>query len=207
MRRLAEEDERSRGRVAPAALLACALLAAGCGGGERQGADEPEGEFAVEVVEASFPERQHIAAAVRLRLTVRNADDETLDNVAVTVETKPDGDNAPLAFGRRADDRRLADPGRPVWILDEGPEGSAYVNTFNAGTLGPGERRELTWRLVPVRAGSYTVDYRVSPGLTGRARAASERARGSFEVTISDDPAPARVREDGEVVRRQPGGD
>lgn len=186
-----------------------ALVAAGCGGGERQGADEPEGDFRVEIVDASFPERQHIAENVELKLTVRNADDETLRNVAVTVETKAEGDNAPIAFGQRISGSGFADPGRPIWVLDEGPKGgdTAYVNTWLAGTLRAGEQRELTWSLVPSRAGSYTIDYRVSPGLTGRARAAGGRTSGSFDVTIDDEPSPARIGPDGDVVRGEPGSD
>jgi hypothetical protein len=183
------------------------VLAAGCGGGERQGAGEPEGEFKVEVVDASFPERQQIAESVELKLTVRNGHDETLRNVAVTVETKAEGDNAPIAFGQRSSGSGLADSGRPVWVLDEGPKGgdTVYVNTWRAGVMDAGEQRELTWTLVPSKAGTYTIDYRVAPGLTGRARAADGRTSGSFDVTISDEPAPARVGPDGEVVREEPG--
>ncbi len=191
------------------AVVIFAVLAVGCGGGERQDANEPEGEFKVEVVDASFPERQHIAEDVELKVTVRNADDETLRNVAVTVETKPEGENAPVAFGARTSGTELADSGRPIWVLAEGPAGgdTVYVNTWLAGTLRAGEERELTWSLVPAKAGDYTIDYRISPGLTGRSRAASGRTSGTFNVTIDDEPAPARVDDDGEVVREEPGSD
>ncbi len=187
------------------AVVIFAVLAVGCGGGERQDGNEPEGEFKVEVVDASFPERQHIAESVELKLTVRNADQETLRNVAVTVETKAEGDNAPISFGQRSSGTGLADSGRPVWVLNEGPKGgdSVYVNTWNAGAMQAGEQRELTWTLVPSKAGTYTIDYRVAPGLTGRARAAGGRASGSFDVTIDDEPAAARVGPDGEVVREE----
>jgi hypothetical protein len=189
-------------------VLLLAVLAAGCGGGERQDADEPEGEFRVEVVDASFPERQHIAETVQLKLRVRNADDETLSNVAVTVATQAEGENAPIAFGQRSSDPQLADSGRPIWVLAEGPKGgeTALVNTWSAGALRAGETRELTWNLVPSRAGSFTIDYSVAPGLYGRARAAEGRTSGSFDVTIDDEPVPARVGDDGEVVRgEEPG--
>jgi hypothetical protein len=179
-----------------------AVLAAGCGGGERQDADEPSGEFKVEVVSASFPKSQHIAEPVELKLRVRNADDQTLRNVAVTVETRAEGTNAATAFGQRSSGGGLADSDRPVWILDEASAGdTADVNTWSAGTLGPGETRDLTWRLVATKAGRYTIGYRVAPGLTGRATAARGNTSGSFDVTIDDEPVPARVGEDGEVVR------
>ena len=182
---------------------------AACGGGERQDANEPEGTFKVEVVGATFPRSQHIAQNVRLRLRVHNADQETLHNVAVTVETKAKGVNAPSAFGQRSSGQGLSDSDRPVWVLDEGPAGgdTAYVNTWLAGTLRAGETRLLTWKLVAAKAGNYSVGYRVSPGLTGKAQAARGRTSGSFDVTIDDEPVPARVGANGRVIRgEEPGG-
>lgn len=190
-------------------VIVCAVFAfAGCGGDPRQDADEPEGTFGVEVRDASFPERQQISEPVELALSVRNADDETLRNVAVTVETDAEGENAALAFGQRSSGSGLSDSGRPIWILEQGPVGGdvAAVNTWSAGTLRAGETRELTWKLVAARAGSFTLGYRVSPGLTGRAQAAQGDTSGSFEVTIDDEPVPARVGDDGEVIRgEEPG--
>jgi hypothetical protein len=189
--------------------LVCAVLVAGCGGSARQDADEPSGDFKVEIVSASFPKAQHIGQAVQLRVRVRNADDETLRNVAVTVQTKPEAGNAAVAFGQHADNPALADSARPIWVLDEGPVGGdvANVNTWSAGTLGPSESKVLVWKLVAARAGSYTIDYTVSPGLTGRAKAAEGDTSGSFDVTIDDEPVPARVGEDGKVERGgEPGG-
>ena len=76
-----------------------------------------------------------------------------------------------------------------------------------AGTLRAGETRLLTWKLVATRAGRYSVGYRVSPGLTGKAQAARGRTSGTFEVTIDDEPVPARVGGDGRVIRgEEPGG-
>jgi hypothetical protein len=183
--------------------LVCAVLAAGCGGPARQDADEPRGEFKVEIVSASFPKTQHIAQPVQLKLRVRNADDRTLRNVAVTVETKAPEGLAAISFGQHSADPALADSGRPVWILDEGPLGGdvATVNTWSAGTLGPGESRELVWKLVASKAGRYTIGYRVAPGLTGRATAAQGDTSGTFDVTIDDEPVPARVGRDGKVER------
>lgn len=178
-------------------------LIAACGGGERQDANEPEGTFRIEVVGATFPERQHIAQNVRLRLRVHNADQQTLRNVAVTVETKANGVNAPAAFGQRSMGGGLSDSERPIWILDEGPVGgaTAYVNTWSAGTLRAGETRLLTWKLVATKAGRYSIGYRVSPAFTGGAQAARGRTSGNFEVTIDDEPVPARVGGNGRVIR------
>jgi hypothetical protein len=193
-------------RAAPVLVV---LLLAGCGSSARQDADEPSGEFKVQVVSASFPKSQRIAQPVQLKVRVKNADQQTLRTVAVTVETKPVAGNAATAFGQRSNDSALADSDRPIWILDAGPVGgdTAYVNTWLAGTLGPGESKELTWKLVAGKAGRYTIDYRVSPSLTGRATAAKGDTSGSFDVTIADVPVPARIGDDGKVERgTQPGG-
>jgi hypothetical protein len=183
-------------------LLVVPLIAA-CGGNSGQDADEADGTFKVEVVRATFPQRQHVAENVRLRLSVRNADRETLRNVAVTVETKANGVNAPAAFGQRSVVGGLSDSERPVWILEEGPAGGdvVYDNTWSAGTLRAGETRLLTWKLVASKAGSYSIGYRVTPGLTGKATAARGRTNGSFAVTIDDEPVPARVGPGGRVIR------
>jgi hypothetical protein len=180
------------------------VLAVGCGD-EQQGADEPRGEFRVQIVDASFPRVQHVAETVRLRVRVRNAESEqTLRNVAVTVETAPEirGD-APVSFGQQHRGADLASAARPIWVLDRGPRGgdTAVVNTWLAGDLKAGEIRELTWDLVASRAGTYTVRYRVAPGLSGRGQAVGARTSGEVRVRILDDPVPARVGEDGQVQR------
>ena len=181
--------------VAGLALTAC--------GGTRQDADEPSGTFKVQVVSAYFPRVQHIAQSVVMRVRVRNADTRSLP-VAVTVQTAPSGSGlAAVGFGQTSDNTQESDTARPVWVLDKGPlgAGTADTNVWSAGTLAPGATKELTWRLVAAKAGSYTIDYRVFPGLTGKARAAAGRTAGRFRVTISDKPVPATVDGNGEVVR------
>jgi hypothetical protein len=72
------------------ALSAVGLAA--CGGGERQDADEPEGEFPVEIVSAEFADKQRLAQTSDFTLEVRNSGDETIPDLAVTVFTDPDTD-------------------------------------------------------------------------------------------------------------------
>src|SRR4051794_9987798 len=163
-------------------VLLCLFVAAGCGGGERQGSDEPRGEFHVQILDASFPRVQHVAETVRFRVRVRNAESQqTLRNVAVTVDTAPRirGDAA-VAFGQQHRGGELASAARPIWVLARGPRGgdTAYVNTWLAGDMKAGDVRELTWDLVASRPGTYTIRYRVAPGLTGRGEAVGARTSG-----------------------------
>src|SRR5688572_24819946 len=120
------------------ALAGC-LLAAGCGGGgsERQGADEPSGTWRVEVVDAEFPKSQKLAAATEMRIRVRNREDRAIPNVALTVE----------GFSRRSEQAGLADPNRPVWIVDDAPRGgvTAYTNTWALGRVPAGGTKTFVW--------------------------------------------------------------
>jgi hypothetical protein len=194
-------------RVPIAAALLAALFITGCGGGSaRQDEDEPSGSYRLEVTRAQFPESQQLAQSSTFLVEVRNADSKTVPNVAVTVKTDPGVQGeAPVAFGQRKDDPDLADPARPVWIIDEGPQGgdTAYTNTWQLGALKPGATARFEWKLTAVQAGDFTVNYEVAPGLDGKATLAenSPKASGSFDVTITDEPAQTRVDENGNVVR------
>ena len=184
--------------------MAVAAFAGGCGGGERQDEGAPEGTFDVDVTAASFPAEQSISSPAVLSLEVANASDRAVPDLAVTVETRGSVEGqAPVAFGQRSGDPGLADSSQPVWLLDEGPVGgdSAYVNTWALGELAAGERRTIRWQLTPVRPGTYTLAYRLAPSLVGDAGIQGEDTAGEFDVTISDEPVPARVNGEGEVVR------
>ena len=191
------------------ALLLCAVVLAVAGCGSRQDENEPEGDYTLEIVNASFPAKQTTAQRATMRITVRNTDDKELPNLAVTVETEPGSKGqAPTAFGQAGGDTRLADSSRPIWIVDREPEGgqTASTNTWAVGRMFPGETKELEWRLTAVRPGTYTVMYRIAPGLNGKAVPANgQKVTGSFDVTISDEPVPARVNDKGEVVRDSAG--
>jgi len=186
-------------------LALTTVLIAGCGGGARQDAGEPSGSYKLEVTGARFPASQSIAQNALMLVRVHNADTKAAPNVAVTVETDPEkaGDGT-VAFGQRVADDRLADPARPVWVVNQGPKGgdSAATNTWALGRLGPGESKTFVWRVTAVQAGDYTIRYRISPGLTGKAKLASGgRTDGLFKVRIDDKPVPARVDDNGNVVR------
>jgi hypothetical protein len=191
-------------------LIAAMVALSGCGGGESQDANEPEGSFRLEIADASFPAEQGIAEQSTMRIRVRNPDQRTVPNVAVTVETEgATAEDGVTAFGQKSDDSRLADASRPVWILDKEPVGgtSAYSNTWSLGPLKGGQTKTFEWKLTAVEPGRYSLAYRVAPGLDGKARlAAGSKARGTFDVRVVDEPVPARVNSKGEVVRGEEAG-
>ena len=127
--------------------LAVALMAAGvasCGGGERQDADEPEGDFPVQIVSANFPSKQQLAQNTNLTLSVANTGDKAIPDLAITIFTSSNAStsessssstgttstgtsaasqNLPEAqgsFSVRSEQQGLAIPFRPVWILESG---------------------------------------------------------------------------------------
>lgn len=204
--------------------MAALLLGAGvsaCGGGERQDANEAEADYPVEVTVAKFPTRQRLAETTDLELEVENIGDETIPDLAITLYTgdeKADG-----AFNTRIEQEGLADPNRPVWILendypkipspttegdelDEAPTAgaeTAATNTYTFGPLAKGESLRAVWRVTPVKGGNYIVHYEVAAGLDGNAKAVTKdgsRVAGEFVADISTKPPGTRVTDSGKVV-------
>jgi hypothetical protein len=191
------------------AVVAAGLIG-GCGGsGERQDAHESAASYKVDVTRASFPARQRLAASSELRLTVRNADTRTIPDVVVTLSGNDP--NVPgSGFATRSSNPELADPTKPLWIVDRGPRDgdTVYLGTWALGELAPGRSRTFTWNVTPVVGGMHTVRWRVAAGLNGKAQAQTadgDQATGSFRVSVSRTPAQAIVNpETGAVVREQP---
>jgi hypothetical protein len=124
--------------------FAVALMAVGvasCGGGERQDANEPEGDFPVQIVNANFPSKQKLAQNTNLTLTVANSGDEEIPDLAITIFTTSSASTSGSgtsttgtttsaasqelpqvqgSFSVRSEQEGLAIPFRPVWILEEG---------------------------------------------------------------------------------------
>jgi hypothetical protein len=190
-----------RARSTPAAslglLLACALLASGCGGGARQDAGEPKGSYSLDVVRASFPAKQAIAKPATLELQVHNSGTQAAPNVAITVDSFEYAEKFP----------ELSADKRPIWIIDAGPGDithpaqtaavspngggqTAYVNTWALGRLEAGATRTFRWLVAPVKAGEHKVDYTVAAGLAGRARAVTANG-GPVAGTLTADIASA----------------
>lgn len=204
-------------------LSALQLTTSGCGGGgERQDANEPAGNFPVQVTMSKFPKAQRLAETSDLILGVKNTGDKPLPELAITIETddgrsNPNDSVADGSFDTRLDDPSLANPNRPVWILENkyprelgtppptGLSGGfrAETNTFGFGPLDPGKTENVVWRVTPVKPGTYTLHYVVAAGLDGRAKAVTAdggEVKGEFVVTISDKPPKASVDDAGHVI-------
>ena len=174
----------------------------------------------MEVTSAKFPTRQRLAERSNLELAVENIGEEQIPDLAVTICL--DSCNADGPFSLREEQAGLANPNRPVWILEHdypkllepgtsqkeldvapssGAE-AAQTNTFSFGPVAPGEELSATWQVTPVRGGTYTVNYELAAGLHGKAKAVTADGRpaeGSFVVTISTKAPQATVKPSGEV--------
>jgi len=162
------------------------MTLAACGGGGKQDEGDPTGTFKVDVPRASFPGKQRLAQESTLQITVVNRDTRTIPKLAVTIN----------GLSQRHDDPTLADPKRPIWVLNETPfnADSALTNTWALGPVAPGQSRTFTWKVTAVRSGTYTVRYSVAAGLYGKAKvvdtATGEVPEGSFIARVSRKPRP-----------------
>jgi len=178
-----------------------------------------EADYPVEVIAAEFPPRQRLAETTDLELAFENTGSDEIPNLVVTIFTgdqKADG-----SFNIRSEQEGLADPNRPVWILendypkiveptsgdlDEAPTAgaeTASTNTYSFGELAPGDTIRTVFRVTPVVGGTYTVNYEVAAGLDGKAKAVTdtgEPVEGEFVATILTKPPAAAVDEQGNVV-------
>ncbi len=190
---------RARATLRSSAVAATAALAvAGCGG-ERRDAGVADRTYTVTVERASFPLRQRLARRNSLVLRVRNAGDETIPNLVVTLR----------GFTDRKGGARNADPTRDLWIVDSAPAGAgtAFEDRWSAGPLEPGRTQTLRWDVTPVVAGRHVVTYAIAPTTSGPARvqlAGGGEAQRSLTVRVTDKPATSRVDpRTGEVRRKE----
>jgi hypothetical protein len=212
---------RSRTLIAAAACLLIAVGVAACGGDEeRQDENEPAGEFPVGINSAKFPARQRLAETSDLVLEVENTGNETIPDLAITIYTGDQKADGP--FNVRSEQEGLADPNRPVWILEDNypkllAEGvdvskldaeptagaeTAATDTYAFGPLPAGESLTAVWRVTPVVGGTFTVHYEVAGGLDGQAKAVTadgSPVEGEFVATISTKPPNTRVTDSGQV--------
>ena len=183
-------------------MLCGGLALAGCGSSANQGRVAGDGPAAgsVEVVKASFPANQQVSRPAYLELAVRNPSSQPLPQVAVAVRS----------FYHRSEYPHLADPNRPIWIVDEGPGPKAPIpvetvpfdqpggavtddsSQWAIGPLAPGETKLLRWALTPVKPGRRQLSYAVLPARPASAgpKQIGRAVEGSFSIQIA--PAPPK---------------
>jgi len=201
---------RPRDASAALALVAVVVLA-GCGGGSRQDANEPEATYRMRATRVSFPRIQAVSRPVTLEIVLRNVGTQTVPAAAVTVDS--------LTYNSRY--AALADPSRPIWVIERGPGAiaippvetqevsppggaqTAATKTWSLGSVPPGHTARFVWKLVPVKPGTYTLHFAYAAGLAGKSkvRLAVGTRRGSVAVHIAGKPPATHVNpETGKVV-------
>jgi hypothetical protein len=204
--------------------VAATLVLSACGSGQRQDASEPRGNFTVAVSAARFPSAQTLAAHSHLVITIRNAGRKAIPDVAVTIcnvtcaypAPKGQGSSA-QAFAANLNQQYVANPSRPIWIVDRGPGAcryscqsggqgaavTAYSNTWALGRLAPGHTARFDWAVTAVTAGKHVITWQVAAGLNGRAKAVladGASPHGSFAVDVNSAPQQSYVNNQGQIV-------
>ena len=117
----------------------------------------------------------------------------------------------------------MANPSRPIWVVDQGPGAcgyscqngglgggggqgggvTAYSNTWALGRLAPGQTVRFDWAVTAVSAGRHTVAWEVAAGLNGKARAVNSDGgsapHGTFAVDVSSAPPQTYVNNNGQI--------
>ncbi len=201
--------------AAGAAAAALAASVAACGSEPSSDVGEAAGAYRLQVVSAAFPTAQRLGQTSMLRIGVRNTGRKTAPALTVTISIAGrEGQTSSLPFGIHDQEPGLAQPDRPVWVLaahypklagsriSAGAETSSR-KTFDLGPLKPGATTEAVWKLSAVKAGKFTLLFKVDAGLSGAARAETAGGilpGGSFAVQISPAPPNTIVTDSGRVV-------
>ncbi|MGV1049030.1 MAG: hypothetical protein ACOYD4_10965 [Solirubrobacterales bacterium] len=195
--------------------MAVAMMLAACGGESSSDSNEAAGTYRVDVTEASFPTEQRLGQTTLLHLGIRNGGKKTIPALTVTISVAGKrGSESSLPFGVRDPQAGLAQADRPVWVLAEtyprlvgssDPGGATTSNrkTFDFGPLKAGKSTDAVWKLSAVKAGEFTLLYRIDAGLSGSARAVTGNdvaPGGSFATEISSELPETEVNDDGEIV-------
>jgi hypothetical protein len=203
------------------ATVAVAALLAACGGESSSDSNETAGKYPVKVTEASFPTEQHLGQTSLLKLAIRNTGRKTIPALTVTITIAGKrGSQSSLPFGIHDPQAGLAQGDRPVWVLSEtyprrgtssDPGGASSSNrkTFDFGPVKAGETSAAVWKLSAVKAGKFTLLYRIDAGLSGSARAVTGKNElapgGSFATTIESALPETEVTDDGQIVEIEKG--
>lgn len=214
---------RARSSGIIAAIAAVSAISA-CGGGQRQDVAEPVGKFPVSVTQARFPLSQRLSEHTHMVIVVRNTGRRAIPDLAVTIcniscsATQQTGaGTGSSAFSEISHQPDLANPSRPIWIVDRPPGRcgyscqsggpgaavTAYANTWAVGRLQPGATATFDWGVTAIKPGRHVVSYQVAAGLNGKARAVLQNGAsptGKFRVTITDQPQASYVGAGGQII-------
>ena len=176
---------------------------------------------------ATFPQSQKLAERTHLVIAVRNAGSKTIAHLAVTICNVTCAYNAPRgtgsaagAFASNISQEGVANPSRPIWIVDIPPKpctaptcnqgGSggavtAYSNTWALGALAPGRTATFIWHVTAVQPGVHVLAWEVAAGLNGKAKAVQNGTtpRGKITVLVHKAPAKTYVTNSGKIVTQQ----
>jgi len=163
-------------------LIAVVPALIGCGSADRR--DRSNEVRTVDIVRVAFPKAQRLARPVTFAITVRNAGDEAIGNLVVTLS----------GLSERAADGTE----RPLWVVDDAPpeQVAATDDTRAAGPLKPGAATTLRWRLTPVAQGIHDVTYEVAAGIGDPPRAQlpdGGEPRDTVTVGVTATPPHTRV--------------
>jgi hypothetical protein len=222
LRGTGRQSRQTRLRAIAIGFVAVAVAASlgGCGEDSSTASEEPSGTFQVAVTEAEFPGLQRLGQTSLLQLGIENDGDRTVPGLSVSFTIKgKQGEDSQLPFGVSDPQPELAQPDRPVWVLsatyprlqgssDPGGTSTSNLKTFAFGPLKPGETTKAVWKLSAVRAGRYTLAYRIDAGLGGAAKAETKNGvapGGSFSTEITDRLPETEVNDSGEIVEIEKG--
>lgn len=154
--------------------------------------------YKVGVLDLTFKPEQQVGRPAKMRIVVRNADTQTLPNVAVTLDAFYYSDKHP----------DLPPSKQPVWVVARGPGSppqppaksrvvspqgggqTSYVNTWALGRLAPGHQRVFEWTVIPVKAGVQHVSLQISAGLGEQVKTTLPNG-GALEARFRSEIAPA----------------
>lgn len=197
--------------------LSAALFVSACGGDDGgQFANEPTGDFPVEIIDAEFKPLQTIAETYDLTIAVRNSGEETIPTINVVIDLP--GLDSTLPFAYADQQEGLAMNQRPVWVLEEGwPKladttgrggtTTASRMTFEFGELDAGDTANMVWRLTAVRPGNYLLRYQIGAGLGTDIRAVDangNQPEGQLRARIDGVARLTEINEKGQVVTVSP---
>jgi hypothetical protein len=200
--------------------VAVAALLVACGESSSD-SNEQAGTYRVDVVDASFPAKQRLGQTSLMRLAIRNTGEATVPTLTVTINIGgKEGAASSLPFAIHDPQPGLAQGDRPVWVLSETyprfvgssePGGASTSNrkTFAFGPLKPGATAKVIWKLSAVKAGNWTIAYRVGAGLGEQVKAETAsggQPGGTFVAEITSELPETEVTDDGEVVEIQSSG-